>query len=602
MLSKFRIGPRLILLIAVQAIVLLAIGATAVIGLNLAASYSDTLNRTVGEGTRLGYVADTVRSELLSTVDGTNNGRLAWSEARERLAFARRQFEEDWSNFSTSLSPDEAEFAEDVLAPSLSDVRQAFIKLREIFDAEDADALKAFADTDVETLVEPFLNALSASASERQMASEETFAEAISRNQTFLYVSLGVIIAGVVLASVLGFLIYRSISTPIGQISRTVREVADGNYDVRAGVVSGDELGELGAALDGLIEDKVTTLVTAEYENEQLNDSVFRLLEGVSRLSERDLTAQVPVSADVTGPVADAINQMAEETGRVLSQVQRIANHVGAACATVNKKAVAVNQSANAQQTEVEKTAAELAAASSRLDEIAAIALECNTMAEATTKSTDTAMETVTGTLGSMNEIREAIQETGKRIKRLGERSQEITGIVDIINTIAERTHMLAVNASMQAAAAGEAGRGFAVVADEVQRLAESSREATGQIASLVKNIQVDTNDTIVTMDRTISQVVEGSHMAESAGQQMSTNRELTGKLVASVAEIAKGSQEQAEIGTQLQSRASDMLNRSRATMQEVTEQTTQTKNLVKYARMLLQTVRVFKLPEREAA
>ena len=223
-------------------------------------------------------------------------------------------------------------------------------------------------------------------------------------------------------------------------------------------------------------------------------------------------------------------------------------------------------------------------------------------MAESTTSSTDQAMETVNGTLGSMNEIREAIQETGKRIKRLGERSQEITGIVDIINTIAERTHMLAVNASMQAAAAGEAGRGFAVVADEVQRLAESSREATGQIASLVKNIQVDTNDTIVTMDRTISQVVEGSHMAESAGEQMSNNQALTQKLVSSVRNIADGSQAQASIAQQLQTRADDMLGRTRESAREVTEQVEQTKNLVRYARMLLQAVRVFKLPEREAA
>ena len=446
------------------------------------------------------------------------------------------------------------------------------------------------------------MNALLASSTERQMSSEKTFAESLKDNQIFLYTSLGVIIVGVILAGVLGFFIYRSISAPIGQISDTVRQVAEGDYDVRARISGQHELGELGAALDNLLQDKVTTLVKAERENEQLNDSVFRLLEGVSRLSERDLTAVVPVTPDVTGPVADAINQMAEETGRVLSQVQRIANHVGAACATVNKKAASVSESAAVQQAEVVSTAAELATASSRLTEIAGLARQCDAMAETTTASTNKAMETVTGTLESMNEIREAIQETGKRIKRLGERSQEITSIVDIINTIAERTHMLAVNASMQAAAAGEAGRGFAVVADEVQRLAESSREATAQIASLVKNIQVDTNDTIVTMDRTISQVVDGSHMARSAGEQMSANQALTGRLVSSVREIADGSEEQAKIGIELRTRAEGMTTRTRETGQEVAEQLEHTKNLVRYARMLLQAVRVFKLPQREAA
>jgi len=140
------------------------------------------------------------------------------------------------------------------------------------------------------------------------------------------------------------------------------------------------------------------------------------------------------------------------------------------------------------------------------------------------------------------------------------------------------------------------------VVADEVQRLAESSRDATGQIASLVKHIQVDTNDTIVTMDRTISQVVEGSHMAESAGEQMSNNQELTQKLVSSVRNIAEGSQAQASIAQQLRTRADDMLGRTRESAKEVTDQVELTKNLVRFARMLLQAVRVFKLPEREAA
>ena len=344
------------------------------------------------------------------------------------------------------------------------------------------------------------------------------------------------------------------------------------------GLTGSDEFARLGVALDALLQDKVTTLVDAEEENERLNESVLRLLEAVARLSERDLTVTVPVSADVTGPVADAINQMAEETGRVLIRVSRIASQVGASCATVNKKAEIVTATAQAQKAEVERTARELAEASSTLVNIAKVARDCNESAKLTTETTQTAMSTVTGTLESMNEIREAIQETGKRIKRLGERSQEITAIVDIINTIAERTHVLALNAGMQAAAAGEAGRGFAVVADEVQRLAESSREATAQIGSLVKNIQVDTNDTIVTMDRTISQVVAGSRMAQSAGQQMVASQKTTAMLVQSVGNIAASSEQQARISNGLRERASSMLAQTQETSQELMEQLTQTK------------------------
>ena len=595
--SKFRIGPRLIFLITVQAIILIVIAFTALAGLTFASRSTDLLNRNVSEGTRLSYLADTIQGELLATVHRVNTGAMTWEEGRQNLAFANQQFEQDWRAYTSGLTPDEAEFIDDVLAPGLAGVRSSFVELDRLFRSEDRTNLSLFVINDLDELVQPFLNALLASSAERQLASEKTFEESLRSNNTFLYASLAVIVVGIVLAGIIGYLIYRSIVDPIERISGTVHSVSEGDYGVRTGLTGDDEFARLGAALDELLQDKVTTLVDAEEENERLNDSVLRLLEAVARLSERDLTVTVPVSADVTGPVADAINQMAEETGRVLTRVSRIASQVGASCATVNKKAEIVNATAHAQKSEVERTANELAQASSALVNIARVARECNETAKVTTETTQTAMATVTGTLDSMNEIRDAIQETGKRIKRLGERSQEITAIVDIINTIAERTHVLALNAGMQAAAAGEAGRGFAVVADEVQRLAESSREATAQIASLVKNIQVDTNDTIVTMDRTISQVVAGTRMAESAGQQMVESQKTTASLVRSVGEIAASSEQQARISNELRERASSMLSQTQETSQELLEQLTQTKNLVQYARMLVQSVRVFKLP-----
>jgi methyl-accepting chemotaxis protein len=587
----------LIFLITVQAIILLAIGFTALAGLTFASRSTDLLNRNVTEGTRLSYLADTIQGELLATVHRVNTGAMIWEEGRQNLAFANQQFEDDWRTYTAALSLDEAEFIEDVLAPGLTGVRSSFVELDRLFRSQNRTNLSLFVINDLDELVQPFLNALLASSSERQLASEQTFAESLKINNMFLYASLAVIVFGVVLAGVIGYLIYRSIVDPIARISDTVHSVAEGDYGVRTGLTGSDEFARLGMALDELLQDKVTTLVDAEAENERLNESVLRLLEAVARLSERDLTVTVPVSADVTGPVADAINQMAEETGRVLIRVSRIASQVGASCATVNKKAEIVNATAQAQQIEVERTASELAGASNALVNIAKVARACNDSAQLTTETTRSAMATVNGTLESMNEIREAIQETGKRIKRLGERSQEITAVVDIINTIAERTHVLALNAGMQAAAAGEAGRGFAVVADEVQRLAESSREATAQIASLVKNIQVDTNDTIVTMDRTISQVVAGSRMAESAGQQMVASQKTTASLVRSVGEIAASSEQQARISNELRQRASSMLLRTQETSKELVEQLTQTKNLVQYARMLVQSVRVFKLP-----
>jgi len=206
-------------------------------------------------------------------------------------------------------------------------------------------------------------------------------------------------------------------------------------------------------------------------------------------------------------------------------------------------------------------------------------------------------MDIVNATVSGINGIRDTISEAEKRIKRLGERSQEISGVVNLINTIAERTHILALNASMHAASAGEAGRGFAVVADEVQRLAENAREATGEISTLVNNIQIETADTVTTMNNVISQVVEGSKLAEQAGVQMSETQQSTAELVSYVQKIASDSQQQAEIAKQLVTRANEISQKTIETNASMHEQSENTNLLVGYSDGLLKAIQVFKLP-----
>jgi methyl-accepting chemotaxis protein len=208
----------------------------------------------------------------------------------------------------------------------------------------------------------------------------------------------------------------------------------------------------------------------------------------------------------------------------------------------------------------------------------------------------------VNETVRGMEGIRESIAEAEKRIKRLGERSQEITGIVNLINTIAERTHVLALNASMQAAAAGDAGRGFAVVAEEVQRLAESSRQATQQIAQLVSNIQIETADTINTVNRTISQVVSGSELAAKSGAQMRETQQSTASLVELVKRITSSSQVQMKIATELRNRVHQIGASTEKTAAEILLQSEATADLSKSADRLVESVRVFKLPGNRAA
>lgn len=597
MFNKLRIGPRLIMLILVQTVLILTVGAIGLLGLNQATRSTNQLNASVTETALVSNLVDAVQGELLPTVHAVNNGTLTWSDGQQRLNQAATRFFEGWDRLVESVPASQREFIDDVLAPWRPGVEQAINELNRLVSQEDRVNLSLFVRNELEELVSPFVNSLAAATQERQFTSSQVFSESLRQGQTFFTVGSAVVVFGVILASVLGIVIYRSISDPVRRLSDTVTQISQGNYEQRAELVGRNELVELGTALDDLLADKVATMARAEEENEQLNESVVRLLEGVSRLSQRDLTVTLPVSQDVTGPVADAMNLMTEETSRVLLEVAGVAEQVESASNLVNEKAEAVDQTEGMQREEIERTVQGLEEASRALQNITQLARSANSAAEETQSITREAMQTVQNNLSGMNEIREAIQETGKRLKRLGERTNEISNVVDIINTIAERTNVLALNASMQAASAGEAGRSFAVVAEEIQSLAGNAREATGQISSLVQNIQVDTNDTIATMDRTISQVVQGTQLAEAAGGQMTRTQQTTEDLVRSVQEIASETEQQSRIGDELRERATHMRERTEATAQQVDDQLSQTRNLVDYARRLVASVRAFKLP-----
>ncbi|AUI69723.1 methyl-accepting chemotaxis protein [Beggiatoa leptomitoformis] len=425
----------------------------------------------------------------------------------------------------------------------------------------------------------------------------ESLERLIALRDEILTGSIPIAVIALVFGGLAGFLIFGRIAKPIGVLEQTVSKVAEGDFTARADIRTGDELETLANAFNGLLDDRLSALAKAEKENEMLNNSIIELLKASFQLSQRDLTVQVPVTEDVTGPLADAINQMATETSKVLLNVRRITDEVETASQQVRVQASNVSKVAEAERAVVDTTMAELAAAAEAMNKIAEVAQSCNEIATQATRSTQTALATVTSTVDGMAEIRETIHETEKRIKRLGERSQEISSIVDIINNIAERTHVLALNASMQAAAAGEAGRGFSVVADEVQRLAESSRNATSQISALVKNIQLETNDTIATMDKTIQQVIEGSRLAERSGEQMKETQNTISNLVQVVEQIAMASRQQAQISNELRERAQTIQMSTQETGKQLEEQLIQTDRLVDFSKQLIESIRVFKLP-----
>lgn len=349
------------------------------------------------------------------------------------------------------------------------------------------------------------------------------------------------------------------------------------------------------------LAEKAAQQQKAEDENERLNNSVISVLQAVHQLSERDLTVKAPVTEDVMGAVSDSINQLAGETARVLHGVTDIADQVAQVSTNVKQQADTVAQTAEKERQNVSQMMSSLQTAVQTMDRVAEMAEKSNQSAEQATQVTNNALSTVNDTVRGMESIRATIAETEKRIKRLGERSQEISGIVNLINTISERTHVLALNASMQAAVAGEAGRGFSVVAEEVQRLAESSRNATQQIATLVGNIQQETNETINTVNRTIGQVVEGSEQAQAAGEQMRRTQEITTQLVSQVQGIAQASAQQKDMSQQLLQAVRQMGDSTQQTAQQIEAQTREADTLQQAASRLVESVNVFKLPQQAA-
>ncbi len=389
----------------------------------------------------------------------------------------------------------------------------------------------------------------------------------------------------------------RSINTPLAKVQDTINKVSAGNLEARTGLQSSDEIGQLAQAFDGMLSDKVAELARAQKENDQLNNSVIEIMTSVAQLAQRDLNVKVPVSEDVTGAVSDAINMMTNSTARALQQVNTISGQVSESSGRVKSRADNVLKLADEASNQANAASAELSTTANALRQIGEQAQGAGREAERALTATGEALTVVRATVEGITNSRDQIRETEKRVKRLAERSQEISSAVTIIGKIAERTSVLALNASMQAVAAGEAGRGFAAVADEVKRLAENARDATQQISGLVNSIQSDTTETLLSMNITITQVVEISALADRAGSQMNDTRAATEALVNSVRTISQATQTQGEASQRLLARAYELISASQRTLEEIELQREDTESLSTSAQTLVKTVSEFQLP-----
>ncbi|MBP8307215.1 MAG: type IV pili methyl-accepting chemotaxis transducer N-terminal domain-containing protein [Burkholderiaceae bacterium] len=259
----------------------------------------------------------------------------------------------------------------------------------------------------------------------------------------------------------------------------------------------------------------------AKRTNDQNQSAILRLMNELQEVADGDLTVQATVSEDITGAIADSVNYTVEELRNLVARINATAELVNEASSKAQMIASSLQAASEQQSREIRETGESVLRMAQQINEVSARASESANVARHSLSASEEGARAVQNAITGMNGIRDHIQETAKRIKRLGESSQEIGEIVELISDITEQTNVLALNAAIQAASAGEAGRGFTVVAEEVQRLAERSAEATKQIAALIKTIQTDTQDAVAAMERSTQGVVEGTRLSDDAGRAL---------------------------------------------------------------------------------
>jgi twitching motility protein PilJ len=333
-------------------------------------------------------------------------------------------------------------------------------------------------------------------------------------------------------------------------------------------------------------------------ENERNQEAIMRLLDELSSLADGDLTVQATVTEDITGAIADSINYAIEALRELVTTINDSAIQLDGAAKQTQGAAAHMAKASSAQSRQISAASESMADMAASIEEVSGNSERCSDVARHSVDVAHKGGDAVRRTIDGMNAIRETIQETSKRIKRLGESSQEIGNIVELINDIAEQTNILALNASIQASMAGEAGRGFAVVADEVQRLAERAANATKQIEVLVRTIQTDTNEAVVSMERSTTDVVGGALLAENAGAALEEIEQVSNQIASLVQNISASARQQAAVSGNISKNMQVVREISSQTAEGSTATSTSIAKLAALSAQLRKSVAGFRLPD----
>jgi twitching motility protein PilJ len=334
----------------------------------------------------------------------------------------------------------------------------------------------------------------------------------------------------------------------------------------------------------------------SEVENQRNQEAILRLLNEMGTLADGDLTVHASVTEDVTGAIADSINFTVDELRKVVSDINSTTGDVATATQTAQSISQRLYQASQRQSTEIERSSALVLQMAQSINDVSSSAAQGAVVAQQSLTASEQGALAVQNQIAGMNEIRAQIQESSKRIKRLGESSQEIGEIVELISDITEQTNVLALNAAIQAASAGEAGRGFTVVAEEVQRLAERSAGATKQIEALVRAIQADTQDAVNAMEKTTQGVVEGTRLSDAAGQTLSEINRVSRELASLVGNISTQTQSQSQSVSEVTRGMQDILAVTEETSRGTQQSNVSIEELGRLAQALRGSVAGFKV------
>jgi methyl-accepting chemotaxis protein len=424
---------------------------------------------------------------------------------------------------------------------------------------------------------------------------------------TLWAVALIVAVLTVVTVALATLRIRSTMRTRVLELAEICRQVGMGARDVRAPVTGEDEFSLLGGAVNALLDGASggapsRALAVGEGQDAAvLQAQIEKLLQEVSAVSDGDLRVQAEVTPDTLGVLADSFNYMIEELAKVVGRVQATTLQVTNATRRLLDRSAEVSVASEAQAQQISQTSEAVARLADFVQLSANTAIQTAEAAKEALRNAQTGQQAVAQTIDGMVHIRENVQETSKKIKRLGERSQEVSEIVRLIEDIADQTNLLALNAAIQSAMAGEHGRGFAVVADEIRVLAERVTEATKRIATIVKSIQGDTYEAVVAMEESTQEVVTGSRLADDAGRALQSIYgavERQTQMINDIARAAGDRKQTAEAVSSAMNQIADITSQTNSATQDTT---TSVSYLAELAEQLRASVATFRLPEQIA-